>query len=125
MSTNTRTYLLYGMKLPMQSCDEEKAKQYEVDNWYQADLSTVPVCMFVDGMGGEYIFVGHVLAASEMDSNSFGSPFHFGYNHINSGFKRKFRVAFPDALSEALTEMQIATGIADADLTFHLFTHFQ
>ncbi|HCF6944052.1 TPA: hypothetical protein NIJ01_006300 [Pseudomonas aeruginosa] len=73
MSVQSNTYVLVGVKLDYDHFAEEEFDELEIyrDSAYNGICHHNGLCLIDDGMGGEYCFIGRVLAKS-IDENGEG-----------------------------------------------------
>lgn len=71
MSVQVNTYVIYGTLLPYSACEDH----YDALEPYMDDGGKDGVSVLYDGMNGQYVAVGHVLAKSE-DDQGFEEPIH-------------------------------------------------
>lgn len=67
MGVRTSHYVVLGAKLPYKPGDSERYEAYEFSSWKPKKSGLVVI---VDGMSGDYIIVGHMLAATGNDESA-------------------------------------------------------
>lgn len=67
MSTQTNTYGIIGVKLPYDAIGEDEDERFEpyMDSAFKGIQHHDGVCILKDGMNGEYIIAGWVIAKSD------------------------------------------------------------
>lgn len=113
MSTQVNQYLIYGAKLKYDDHiknddDYEKFNKFE-DNAFKPDKNNNGLHCLIDGMSGDYIYIGDCLAKSENHEmlESFEMP------ERNNTYKARIR---------ELVKMEL--GI-DVEMGFHMVTHWR
>lgn len=116
MSVQSNTYLMVGVKLDFDAFTAEqrdKIEPYE-DSAFGGIHHHNGLCAIVDGMNGDYIFIGRVLAKSD-DQNG-----NYGFNQAldTAG------LAMP-VMDEVIEALDIWFGIQVCDLETWVFTHYR
>jgi hypothetical protein len=65
MGVKATHYVTYGLKLPFKFFSEEQREElYDLydDNAYKEKITHEDISVISDGMGGEYLFIGKILA---------------------------------------------------------------
>lgn len=114
MSTSSNTYVMFGVKLPYDAFTEEQHESMWLytDSAYQGIKHHNGLCVVADGMNGEYIFIGRVLAKS-VDEDGTGLP----VTHCSVDADLR------DEVSALLMKHFPISG--ECDLTVYAFTHYR
>jgi hypothetical protein len=109
MGVYTSTYILLGVKLPMEDGEEfyDKYEKYMDDSFNPRQKGLV---VLYDGMSGEYIFIGHVIDSfSNDDDGCLHNPVKIEYNT-------------PDQLAVA-KDLRDKFNIEDAEISHWVVSH--
>lgn len=111
MSTQINQYLIYGAKLNSDDhikddLDYEKFEKFE-DNAFKPDMNNNGLHCLIDGMNGDYIYIGECLVKSE------------NHEMLESLEIPKVKKKFKDAVKE---KVKIELGI-EVEMQLHLVTH--
>ena len=113
MSTQINQYLMYGAKLNYDDyiVDDEGYERFEKfqDNAFKPDMNNNGLHCLIDGMSGDYIYIGDCLAKSENHEmlESFEMP------EQNKMYKERVR-----------EQVKMELGI-DVEMQFHVVTHWR
>lgn len=74
MSVRTNQYVIYGVRLDYDSVDKFWYDKYEdyIDSGYGDLTEKNGLTVIFDGMNGHYIFIGKVIARSDIDEPLYG-----------------------------------------------------
>lgn len=116
MSVQSNTYLLVGVKLAYDAFTSEQRNNMEPyeDSAFEGIHHHNGLCAIVDGMNGEYVFIGRVLAKS-------------GDQNGNYGFNQPLDtadLAIP-VMDEVIEALDTWFGIQVCDVGTWLFTHYR
>lgn len=113
MSTQINQYLIYGAKLNYDDhivCDDgyERFEKFE-DKAFKPDINNNGLHCLIDGMSGEYIYIGDCLAKSE------------NHEMLESFEIPKLKKKYTDRVKE---QVKMELGI-EPDMKLHLVTHWR
>ena len=109
MGVYTSTYVILGVKLPMDNSDDayDRYEKYMDDSFNPRKEGFV---VLYDGMSGEYIMAGHVIDSfSDQDGGCFHRPI-------------RLEKSTPAELAVA-KELKDKLGIEDADVSYWVVSH--
>lgn len=113
MSTQINQYLMYGAKLKYDDhvVDDEGYERFEKfeDNAFKPDMNNNGLHCLIDGMSGDYIYIGECLAKSE------------NHEMLESFEIPKLKKKFKDRVKE---QVKMELGI-EAEMQLHVVTHWR
>ena len=114
MSTQINQYLMYGAKLNYDDHIKDYDLDYEnfekfQDNAFKPDMNNNGLHCLIDGMSGDYIYIGECLAKSE------------NHEMLESFEIPKLKKKFKDRVKE---QVKMELGI-EAEMQLHVVTHWR
>lgn len=110
MSTQVNTYVMCGVKLPYDKEDHFETLEVYYDSAFQGVHHYKGLCIVDDGMSGEYMFIGRVLAKTK-DHQHFDVPMAVSISELEK------------ELIASLIETQF--GIKEPAVQVWVFSHYR
>lgn len=111
MSTQINHYVILGVRLPFPKKDQDYYERYEMHMDSAWEPKKNGFVMLYDGMCGNYVVAGHVLASTAADDNGFDEPLIYSMDAL--------------AASKVQFDLDRYLGIKDAKVDLIVLSHYR